>query len=598
MAKFPMDLSKFKKVKSDKNHTVMRHPDGHEFHIKHEGLDPKHRDALSAIPVVAMADGGEVEDAPIKEIDLKETPVAQDAPTAPAATPVETPDTAPPTAEAPAAETPVATPIDPVIQEKRNLYNSIVAPQDPSAGKTGTPDADAQSAQVFGPKGEEPKSFNAVAWAKAEDAFNQKEIQAQQAQAAQAQDIANQNTQRAKAGLAPLAAAAPGQTPNAAAPQSPGAAAPAPTGPNDPYGTQAYFENYGKGIAEQKAGFAQEAQATIQQGQEQSALLKSQVAKQQQNLDNYHSAVSDLEKERQHFQKDVADFHVDPNHYWASKSTGGKIATAIGMIIGGLGGSTGVSQFVDKQIANDIDAQKAELGKKENLLSANLKQFGNLKDATDMTRVMQMDIASNMMKQAAANAATPLAKARLLQESGKLDMTAAPILGQIAMRKTLLSSMQAGNTDPAKVIMAIVPKEQQQHAYDELKTAQTMVKAKDNVLSAFDQIASINTVGNRVTSPLQTPKRVEALRDPILASLSKETAGRFTEQDSHMLKTLFPAPGDDAKTLATKRAQVVKTISEKMNFPMLDSYGINLQGRFGHQGQNRIQESAPVLKNR
>lgn len=62
----------------------------------------------------------------------------------------------------------------------------------------------------------------------------------------------------------------------------------------------------------------------------------------------------------------------DPNHYWNSKSTGGKIAAGIGIILGGLGqglamwGPHGNKQAtnvaldqIDKAIHDDIDAQKA-----------------------------------------------------------------------------------------------------------------------------------------------------------------------------------------------------------------------------------------------
>jgi len=53
---------------------------------------------------------------------------------------------------------------------------------------------------------------------------------------------------------------------------------------------------------------------------------------------------------------------------------------------------------LNRQIDRDIDAQKATLGRKESLLSANMRQFGNLHDATQMTKVMQTDIVSNQLK--------------------------------------------------------------------------------------------------------------------------------------------------------------------------------------------------------
>lgn len=58
-----IDLSKFKKVSSDKHTTTMRHDDGHELKVVHSVLSPKLKKGLEKLP---MADGGEV---PVKGVD-------------------------------------------------------------------------------------------------------------------------------------------------------------------------------------------------------------------------------------------------------------------------------------------------------------------------------------------------------------------------------------------------------------------------------------------------------------------------------------------------------------------------------------------------
>jgi len=91
---------------------------------------------------------------------------------------------------------------------------------------------------------------------------------------------------------------------------------------------------------------------------------------------------------------------------------------------------------------------------------------------------------------------------------------------------------------------------------------------------------------------------VSAIRDPIIAQLSKETAGRFSEADAGFIEPLFPAVGDDANTIAAKRAKLNQIVSEKMNFPTLQAYGINLgnvsgTGRFTQGGEKKIQLGPP-----
>lgn len=54
-----LDLSKFKKMASDKASTTLHHPDGHSIRIAHSGLLPKMREQLDKLPI-HKAQGGEV----------------------------------------------------------------------------------------------------------------------------------------------------------------------------------------------------------------------------------------------------------------------------------------------------------------------------------------------------------------------------------------------------------------------------------------------------------------------------------------------------------------------------------------------------------
>lgn len=393
----------------------------------------------------------------------------------------------------------------------------------------------------------------------------------------------------------PAVAAAPQAAP---APASAGAAKPEAA---DPYGTTAYQNAYMAGLNSEKAGLALEAKAAETQGKAQAELLGKQQAIQAQQASEYQRHYQALDSERQALLKDIQDKHIDPNRFVANLDTGSRIATAIGLIASGMGAGMAHQEnaavnFLHKQIDNDIKAQQAELGKKENLLSANMRQFGNMRDAMDMTRVMQSDILANQLKMEAAKQMGPMAKANLLKAAGELEMKSAPVLSQIAMRKTLMSGMSKGQVAPEAVIRMVVPEHEQAAATKELKEAQGAYRAKDNVLSAFDKAAQLNTVGNKLTSPLQTKRQVAALVQPIIAGLSKETAGRFTEQDAHMLATLFPEAMDDDGTRDLKRAQVVKLITEKLHFPELKKWGIDLStsGRYDNTGRSRIPEGKPV----
>lgn len=377
-----------------------------------------------------------------------------------------------------------------------------------------------------------------------------------------------------------------------------------PQAPSDPFGTQAYEEAYGKGLQEQKMGIAQEAQASGEEGRKQAEILGQQIPQQQQALKSYQDHYGDLDKERNNFISDIQNQHVDPKHYLNSMGTGQKVRTAIGLILGGIGGGllhqeNPVLKYLNNQIENDINAQKANLGKSENLLNANMRQFGNLRDASDMTRVMQSDIVSNQLKQEAAKAQDPLAKSRALQLAGQLDQQSAQVVSQIAMKKALLGGMQSGNLNPASAVRMLVPEKQQEQAFKELGESQERVKGKDNALRAFDELIKINSVGNRILSPLQSSRSVNSTRNILAVGLARATAGRVNEYEFEAAKDLYPMPGDDDKTIALKRRNLVNLVQEKMNTPILSAYGINVGsvapgGRYNESGQKKIQLGAPV----
>lgn len=618
MKKFGLDLSKFKKSGSDGKTTTLKSDDGHEIKVAHSALHPKMRAALAALPTHEgkktekseakpegkptpkgetrrkpeaeqhFAEGGEVKDidlkdAPpedkVKDIDLDKTPDTTQAPVvinlgnaqqASPAKPAEKP-TQPPTPQQ-------------VYEDQMKFYKDNTPAMPPVSMENGALDAAERSKNI--------QQYQAT--------------QAQASEAAKLKTAQDTNARREAIGLPALPLPATSQVgPSPASVATPGTAPAAqgtPQGPSDLYGTEAYYGNLTKGIAEQKAGINQEAKAAGDQGKLEQAALQAGMDAQKQNAQTFHDHYNALEAERQAFVKDIRDQHIDPQHYLNSMGTGKKIATAVGLILGGMGGGithtdNPVSQFLNDQITRDIDSQKAEMGKKENLLSANMKQFGNLRDATDMTRVMQSDLISNQLKMAAAKTSDPMAKARAMQAIGKIDADNASTMSQIAMRRGLLSGMQAGRIAPEHVVRMVVPKEEQVGAFKELKDAQELGDTRDNILSGFDQLVKINTLGNRAMNPIQAKRQIEAIKASIIPGLSKSTAGRYTEQDAGTIEHMFDTAGADDKTVGTQRARLVKLMGEKMHFPILKAYGIDVgrSARFGQQGQSRIQESAPVI---
>lgn len=367
----------------------------------------------------------------------------------------------------------------------------------------------------------------------------------------------------------------------------------------DIYGYGATLEALKGGLGKQAAGLQAEATATGELGKKQANILEQQAMdqsfRQQMYEKNVASTLEDIKSTTDALQKEK----IDPGHYLGSMSTAGKMSTIAGLILGGIGGGlqgrgNQALELVNAQIGRDIEAQKANMGKKVTLLEANYKKLGSMREAEAMTRLQMQDMFSNQLKMEAAKSQDPIAKARAMQASGQLEAANASAIGTMEARKALMSST-AGT--PEMKIRAFIPENQQKDYYKELQDMQSMVAAHDNVMKAFDEISKINTVSGRILSPYETSRRIEQIKGRVLPSLSKDTAGKYTDSDAHALGQMLDTIGQSPQNAAKARRDIDSLMREKMNFPMLKPLGITPEGlsRFGAGGEKRFQ-LGPAVK--
>lgn len=202
--------------------------------------------------------------------------------------------------------------------------------------------------------------------------------------------------------------------------------------------------------AENAKALALEGQA----GNESAALYEDAQAK-QRALGSFQDKMEELNNERLAHIQDIQDGHIDPNAYWKDHS---KIATGIGMILAGFnpaGKPNAAIDFLKYQMDRNIDAQKANLNSKNNLLRANLDHFRNLEAATNMTRLMQNDVVTNQLLQAAAEAKTPLAKAAAQQAIGMIQQESAQRFRQLAMTQSVMGLAGSGDSQTEQEFKAM-----------------------------------------------------------------------------------------------------------------------------------------------
>lgn len=348
MSKLPLDLSKFRKVKSDGKTSTFRHYQGHELTVAHHKLSSKLRGDLEKIPVSkkkeqSFKDGGEVlsDEEPVSFLDATKD--------------IQYPE--PTFTRMAANEIPVAS---------EPLDSSQASPVLPEQAPT----------------------------------------------------------------LAPTEPVAPAQQP------SQELASPATL----------------QGLQKQTSGQVAQMNALGAQGTMEAAHEQAYQAKLQAAAAQHAQQLDPIQKERQALMADIAANHVNPERYINNMATGDKIRTGIALVLGGMGaglthGPNLVFQYLQDQITRDIDAQKAELGKKQNLLSHNLQQSKDLREAYETTRIQTIDLLNSQLRMTADQTADPLAKATILQIVGQNDQKAAQIQSQMMLQRMITGGAQQPGQD-------------------------------------------------------------------------------------------------------------------------------------------------------
>lgn len=289
------------------------------------------------------------------------------------------------------------------------------------------------------------------------------------------------------------------------------------------------------------------------------------------------------QQQRQHLLDDYGNGKVDPNRFLGSMSTPQKVGTAIGLILGGIGGGlthqeNPALKFINQQIDNDIKAQESDLSKKHNLLSANLQQFGEMKAAQAMTRANLLDMAALKLKQEAASSQDPLAKAHAQTAIASLNAQAEQAMAPLK-KAALLRQLGSSGQVPPDQLISLVPEKDQPKAREELSRAQEVSDRKSATMDAFDTVSKASTLAYKVGHPRRAWSGAQENQlNGAIAELNKALTGRFNnEENKQLYKQFVPKMSDTDEDIALKRKQLEKYSSMTAGFPTLMQHGIDPQ---------------------
>lgn len=345
----------------------------------------------------------------------------------------------------------------------------------------------------------------------------------------------NEPTNAGSTGPAPASDAMPT---NIAPPQMQAAQAPMMLGD---MGLGAEKKAIQKGVSQMTSGENEKAAAISAQGNAEAPIYGQNADALTDEKNIAQARNDDLWKEHQVLVSDYAKGHINPNKFWEDKSSLGKISTGIGLILGGIGGGLTGQQnpalaFLNQQIDRNIEAQKANLGKTGNLLSANMHMYGTLANAEAVTREQLKGILASKIAQQAVKQQGPIAQAQAHMAIGELTKNTAPIYQEIAQRQAMQKMLQGqmgqgGQSNPGASIlmqqrMGVITPQQGEQAMKEAQKAQEVESLRSAMQSSFDDLNSKALAGK--FSPSDRQSAIQAFAGPI----AKMGEGRFNLQEA------------------------------------------------------------------
>lgn len=345
--------------------------------------------------------------------------------------------------------------------------------------------------------------------------------------------------------------------------------------------------------AEQGALYAQgkarsdQGQTNAQTFQDSNDAIKNVIYNSQQKLWN-------MDVDNENLTQAVANAKIDPDRYVHNLSTGKKIMNAISMVLGGVGAGLthGRNMAVDafnKHIDDDIAAQKADLGKKQSLLSMNMQRYRDMNMATQATMVQMNSLVQGQLAQSAAKFGSQAdlqgVNATIAQLKNKQMMDAMGLKQMVMqndMRQHLMQGDVAGQ-NPMDYVKWVVPPAQQEKVANELGVAQATTQNEGKIMALFQQAAkdtrpmtglSAKASANSLL-PGYEPDSIKGLKmafDPII----RDNDGRYNVEEAKDVQQNFPQAWDSDATVQNKMEHLQDFMNHKKQAPLAKTNGIDI----------------------
>jgi len=341
------------------------------------------------------------------------------------------------------------------------------------------------------------------------------------------------------------------------------------------------------GLNDMASGLSLKAKTEGQIGNEQSTVLDKLATDLAVNHAARDEVRSKIEAQNEDLYNKILNNKVEPNRYWANKSTGNKIAASIAVALGALGSAmlkdnkNDALDIINKAIDNDINAQKADMNNQQSLYQQNLQKYKDVTLAEEATRLQYNAIAQAKVNQIGAKYQGDLSKANRLLLLGQLksqQQAGAEKLTDLTLQaQSLYGGVPANSmadlkllvTDPKYKEHRIVVgnKVYQASSPDDKKVLTDLQSEYEPVRSMVAQLNDLQ--GNPKTLIGGTPEneRAQTIRAFLVPRLNKmHGLNRLSEADIHLMSTQLADPAKFKEFMSgkAKNDQFMQNLNEDL----------------------------------
>jgi hypothetical protein len=315
----------------------------------------------------------------------------------------------------------------------------------------------------------------------------------------------------------------------------------------------AQVDSSSKGMNRFERGLTKEANLAEEQGKQTAAYYDGMAKQMEQQAKDRQDREAQREMSaNQHYeemrQSQDQLAKMQPQDFWADKSTGSRIVAGLSVILGAVGGAmdgTGANQgadVIDKAIERDLKMQmlKRDVAKegvegKKSLYQMRMNQYKDKDMAEAAARSDMLQGVELQIKKMQASNAGPQAKAKLDQVLGEIQMKKESANAELAAKYAEAQQKNVGRFIPALGGFAPTEKEAQ-----ELRAKAAEV---DKVKQGVDELLKISNTSNKSMSPELTA-RASVLSLMIQGALKTEILGpgAISDSDRAILQKLVADP--------------------------------------------------------